>query len=156
MICHEGLCPAVEQTCKHVLGSDCLRMPKRHVSLCGTKRRNRGNRGVYLRLAFPYPPAPCAPAEGVLPAANAQACSGGYVRVCVGSGSGLSQSPSVLSVRAQRRLWRVGSSSGVRGGCPGGSDSVVCALRGSLACPWWAPCPCVSVCCLDGTGCGVM
>ena len=44
--------------------------------------------------------------RGVLPAADGQACSGGYVRVCVyvwlGSGSGPSQSPSVLSVTAQR------------------------------------------------------
>ena len=41
--------------------------------------------------------------------------------------------------------WRVGASSGAPGGCPGASVSVVCALRGSLSCPWWVLRPCVSV-----------
>ena len=81
---------------------------------------------------LPLPSGPMCAGREVLPAADGQACSGGYVRVCVwsGSGSGLSQSPSVLSVTAQR----AGASSRAPGGCPGAAVSVVCALRGSLSC----------------------
>ena len=40
--------------------------------------------------------------------------------------------------------------------CVGRLVFVVCAPRGSLSRPWWVPRPCISVWCLDGTGCGVM
>ena len=34
-------------------------------------------------MAFPYPPGLVCAGRGVLPAADGQACSGGFVRVCV-------------------------------------------------------------------------
>ena len=77
-----------------------------------------------------------------------------YECVWLVSGSGPSQSPSALSVTAQRAGAGVlGLHHGRRGVAP---VSVVCALRGSLSCPWWVPRPCVSVWRLDGTRCGVV
>ena len=66
------------------------------------------------------------------------------VYVWLDSDSGPSQSPSVLSVTAQRAGAGVsGLHHRRRGGCPGAAVSVVCALRGSLSCPWWLPRLCV-------------
>ena len=98
----------------------------------------------------PTPGPVCAACRGILPAADGQACSGGYLCVYVrlASRCGPSQFPSVLleqpSAPAPPRL-------GFR---TGASVSVVCALYGSISRPQWELCPCVW--CLGGTEGGVM
>ena len=105
-----------------------------------------------------HPPPVCA-GRGVLPAADGQACSGGYVCACVCDWvrgvDHLSFRPFCL-LRSSAPALPCWASSRAPGGCPSASVSVVCALRESLSRPRWVPCPCVCVWCLGGTGYGVM